>query len=488
MMRQASSRNQRNKGLKLKNIIQICLLVAVFFWLLYQLKHSYDKKKGLNEHGSRILNNVVDHQAEFLDIGRKGLPKNDNPMASDDSTHKDEEENEEIEEEEDRNSHQAVEDEEAKGNGDDRIDEQDNEQTDEQDDQGRGDEEAEDGDETVNEEEKDDQVEEAEFLVDQKHEEGSSQEAHEERYKKDDASSAVHQENQVTETEDRNSRADDEQLQNNENDVEAENKSRSDNAHKEEVHEERYKKDDASGAVHQENQVTEIENKTSRAHKEQLQNNENDTETGGKNGVGDNAHEDGNNTNIPVVFSTVNDNILNNSQTIIGAGAEKVVQDLSHLGNQTMLQDGNSMIPIVSDNQVRLQTAKPVAVTSNETEVKPDSLPFDNVTVIMGSDDNQNTTITLRITDQEKPNLKSVVERQPNKSNTTIGLESLENLEDHSAVTLPVNENGDAVEGDAAGSSHRMAIEEERDSRVDLSTLPDVQNDVMKSIEDEAAE
>ncbi|CAD5176126.1 unnamed protein product [Musa acuminata subsp. malaccensis] len=45
MLRQASSRSQRNKGLKVRNVLQICLLVAVCFWLLYQMKHTYDKKK-----------------------------------------------------------------------------------------------------------------------------------------------------------------------------------------------------------------------------------------------------------------------------------------------------------------------------------------------------------------------------------------------------------------------------------------------------------
>ena len=80
--------------------------------------------------------------------------------------------------------------------------------------------------------------------------------------------------------------------------------------------------------------------------------------------------------------------------------------------------------------------------------------------------------------------MKSVVEEQLQKSNTTIGHNSVEEL---SNVSLATNENRGADEGDLAGSSHRMVTEEERDARTDLSTLPDIQNDI-KNVEGDAAE
>ncbi|KAH6813461.1 hypothetical protein C2S51_022479 [Perilla frutescens var. frutescens] len=43
MYRQYSSRIQRNRGIKVKHALRICLLVAVCFWLIYQAKHSHEE-------------------------------------------------------------------------------------------------------------------------------------------------------------------------------------------------------------------------------------------------------------------------------------------------------------------------------------------------------------------------------------------------------------------------------------------------------------
>ncbi|KAL1544336.1 hypothetical protein AAHA92_21204 [Salvia divinorum] len=45
MYRQYYSRNQRNRGIKLKYALQICLLVAICFWLIYQVERSHDKNE-----------------------------------------------------------------------------------------------------------------------------------------------------------------------------------------------------------------------------------------------------------------------------------------------------------------------------------------------------------------------------------------------------------------------------------------------------------
>ncbi|CAL9165431.1 unnamed protein product [Musa hybrid cultivar] len=420
MLRQASSRSQRNKGLKVRNVLQICLLVAVCFWLLYQMKHTYDKKKASSEQNTRVLNDVVDSQSDFMDSGRKGLPHN--KAIPGDKIHIKEEENEEVEEEEDGETQQAMEDEEAKGIGDDVIDEQDSEQGDEQDDQERPDEEVEDG------EDKNDQVEEGEFIEDQEHEEGSSQEAHEKIYKSDDASSAVLQENQVTETEDK------------------------------------------------------IDRKIDTMEEEQLRNNENDTETKDTIGRMDDGPMGNNDVNLTVLAAIGNETIQNNSLTVNKDTAEKTVEELSP-NSQTKLQV-NSTIARVSDNQLKLETDSPIAVSSNETEGKANIVHVENGAHSSRLVEDHNTTIALGSPKEDNSNVKSVVEEQLQKSNTTIGHNSVEEL---SNVSLATNENRGADEGDLAGSSHRMVTEEERDARTDLSTLPDIQNDI-KNVEGDAAE
>ncbi|XP_042012544.1 uncharacterized protein LOC121761029 [Salvia splendens] len=45
MYRQYYSRNQRNRGIKLKYALQISLLVAICFWLIYQVERSHDKNE-----------------------------------------------------------------------------------------------------------------------------------------------------------------------------------------------------------------------------------------------------------------------------------------------------------------------------------------------------------------------------------------------------------------------------------------------------------
>ncbi|XP_042452382.1 uncharacterized protein LOC122036998 [Zingiber officinale] len=71
MLRQVSSRNQRGKvGLKMKNVLQICLLIAICIWLLYQIKHSHDKKEAFKETNANGGGRLFDIRA----FGRKDPP------------------------------------------------------------------------------------------------------------------------------------------------------------------------------------------------------------------------------------------------------------------------------------------------------------------------------------------------------------------------------------------------------------------------------
>ncbi|KAJ1391940.1 hypothetical protein SESBI_36199 [Sesbania bispinosa] len=65
------SRNQKTKGFKIKQGIKIFTLIAVGIWLLYQLKHSHDKKQ--NEESSAKIFEKLKAGHETKKLGRKGL-------------------------------------------------------------------------------------------------------------------------------------------------------------------------------------------------------------------------------------------------------------------------------------------------------------------------------------------------------------------------------------------------------------------------------
>ncbi|PKU82502.1 nuclear polyadenylated RNA-binding protein 3-like [Dendrobium catenatum] len=118
MMRQSSSRNQRYKGgFRFRHFLQICLLLAICIWLVYQVKHSHDKKRAFVERKE------VEDQAFSFRFGRKDLPsvKRDELMRETRDVDEDEFQELEMKKEDAR-------DEEGGGDVDDWIDEQDREQ------------------------------------------------------------------------------------------------------------------------------------------------------------------------------------------------------------------------------------------------------------------------------------------------------------------------------------------------------------------------
>ncbi|URE10404.1 hypothetical protein MUK42_36402 [Musa troglodytarum] len=74
MLRQVSGRNQRGKGgFKTKNVLHVCLLVAICVWLLYQMKHSHDKKKAYEERVSKLSFKGGEKRLDLANFGRKDL-------------------------------------------------------------------------------------------------------------------------------------------------------------------------------------------------------------------------------------------------------------------------------------------------------------------------------------------------------------------------------------------------------------------------------
>ncbi|XP_050386611.1 uncharacterized protein LOC126802933 [Argentina anserina] len=240
MLKKAPSRNHRTKGIKLKHILQIALLLGVCFWLVYQLKHSHDKKVVLDEKSAKASIRSLS-EGELLKLGRKDLPHKDvgknvkQEVEGEDETVGDEEEKHEVEgleeegqkheaderEDEDRKEEQEEEEnknediEEEGGAGDDEIDENEQEKkegrTDHEEDLVDDEKERED-EEDDEKGEKDGERNESEERMGRADNENSSanqdnrgdknaHEAREENYRRDDASSAVTHNAQVISTE-----------------------------------------------------------------------------------------------------------------------------------------------------------------------------------------------------------------------------------------------------------------------------------------------
>ncbi|KAK7343542.1 hypothetical protein VNO77_12351 [Canavalia gladiata] len=97
MIKRFPSRNQRSKGIKVKHVLQIILLVGVCFWLIFQVKHNHDKKKEFAKKDAKVL--VSTQTDEILKLGRRDLHPGKNEVNQNEK-HEEEEEDDHIEEDE----------------------------------------------------------------------------------------------------------------------------------------------------------------------------------------------------------------------------------------------------------------------------------------------------------------------------------------------------------------------------------------------------
>ncbi|KAF8024687.1 hypothetical protein BT93_F1768 [Corymbia citriodora subsp. variegata] len=193
ILKQLPSRNQRTKGFKVKHAIQIFLLLAICIWLLYQVKHSHDKKKVLEETTAAELSKDVETKHETIKLGRKDLnPQDKNADPGDDR--------QEEEKEDDTEETKLEETEmEERGGGDDEIDGNEQERDEEDDPEeiedliDEEDRIKEDGIAEEESDEKEIEIEDAGTVEERTESETDkiSQDAREEHYKGDDASSSV---------------------------------------------------------------------------------------------------------------------------------------------------------------------------------------------------------------------------------------------------------------------------------------------------------
>ncbi|CAN6542981.1 unnamed protein product [Malus baccata var. baccata] len=170
MLKQSPSRNQRSKGFKVKHAVQISLLLAVCIWLLYQLKHSHDKKA--YEESSGTISGKMQKGDAIIKLGRRDLYPRVDETSLDNGRHKEKEDSEE---------------------------EMDESKSDEID--GHDLERAEEEEEESEEQESDEEI--LKLLDDQSRSEDTrnTEEMREENYKADDASGAVKQNIQTLSTE-----------------------------------------------------------------------------------------------------------------------------------------------------------------------------------------------------------------------------------------------------------------------------------------------
>ncbi|XP_059460528.1 protein Ycf2-like [Corylus avellana] len=200
MLKQSPSKSQRTKGFKVKHAIQICLLLAICIWLLYQVKHNHEKKKRYEESFKKISEKMRNGR-EIIKFGRKDL----HPQVEE--TALEIEGKEEFEEEVEDSKPEDSEDD-GRGGGDDEIDGHDQERIEEEESEevedltDEEDREREERSEELDSEVKGTQIEDVIFSEDQTQTEGerNTLEARKEHYKGDDASSAVVQNTQTMST------------------------------------------------------------------------------------------------------------------------------------------------------------------------------------------------------------------------------------------------------------------------------------------------
>ncbi|KAG6644047.1 hypothetical protein I3843_08G028000 [Carya illinoinensis] len=189
MLKQSPSRNQRSKSFKVKHAIQVCLLLAICIWLLYQVKHSHERKKASEENSRKVSEKFLGGH-EIIKLGRKDL----HPQVEKTDLETERKELEQVIEE---SKPEEIDD--GRGGGDDemvgrdfeRVDEAESEEVDDLID--GEDREREGGSEELDDEGNGNQIEDGSFLEDdaQIEEERNTQEAREENYQGDDASNAV---------------------------------------------------------------------------------------------------------------------------------------------------------------------------------------------------------------------------------------------------------------------------------------------------------
>ncbi|KAI5400995.1 hypothetical protein KIW84_065725 [Lathyrus oleraceus] len=527
-----SSRNQRSKGVKIKHVLQVILLLGVCFWLIYQVKHNHDKKKEFDKNDS-TLSSVRTETDKVVKLGRKDLhpvkdevdqngkheEEEDEPVVEDaenkrehgeeqqegnkneteEREEQDEEENKHgtEEQEEGENKTEEIEDE----GGDVEIDENDHEKSDVDNDQDDEDadelkDKVEDSDETENEDKEEDE------------EKGGSVENHEareEHYKGDDASSAVAHDTHATSTETEPINLTEAGLSVQMNLEQPDNGTtfRSDESNRNQ---------NDSDLKDRQGEAADAISSNVTAGKE-TENNSLSTETAEINtdshldarsnltamvteasnnstGAGDDTANSS--EQIKPVIVSESDNAQNATANTTVAGDIKQTEVLEQTGNKTSegnLPDNDATVSVKPNNRDAAPQESPTLgasalektielVASNETENISGNLDINVTSDTTESDKSKGSTETKEA--NETQNIDTTVDEMF-KGNTQTG------ETDEKPDSSSVNEILDSVIHDAIDSSDTQNIHEEiATARTDLDTLPDIQNEGIDSDENSA--
>lgn len=515
MFRQVPSRNHRSRGLKVKHVLQICLLLAICIWLLYQFKHSHDKKEVFDENTSKIATNIDDDH-EILKFGRKNL-NHGVEMAYINEKHGEEEESEEeegiegsheilklgrkdlingvemtykndkfAEEEEHEEGIENVDEE--RGGGVDEVDEHDQEEVDEEADRGEyfTEEEKEAREKDLEKEEKEENEEkggrgkdvDSSENRDQDGDDRNSQEAREEHYKADDASSAVVRDNQMIRSEVEN-----DELRNSE-EVHVDNIERINLENEHETN------------ISEDSTLDEIDSSPNAG---ELPISIGDGETTVKNpSVNATNDEKG----VVVSLSGLENDYLSNMTTVESSDQTALHNTAIVYGTETptlYLKSETTILNSIQDQNATFKVGtfdqeKPNSETFGLKQTEKSSLTTvseETQTIVLEQTEKSNATdvakeannIVLEQTIAAKESQQIELE-QTEKSNTT---NAVEESDDTAMSSLATSENSDAVHKENTDSSSSLVTQEEKDDLRDLETLPQIESE-RRNTEDAAAE
>ncbi|XP_077233972.1 uncharacterized protein LOC143876169 [Tasmannia lanceolata] len=463
MFRQTSSRNQKTRGFRVKHALQIALLVAVCIWLLYQVKHSYDKRKAFQASNANI-SDKVEGSHEILKLGRKDLNRVVEVVSVDDK-HGEEEENEEEESKQDE-----IEDE-GRGGGDDEIDAHDQENAEE---------ETEHREDFANEEEgeNDENKESKEREEMERNEENEEKDENEENLEKVKEENEENMEKEKEENE-----------ENKENDAQNEdagsvgNLDHDGNRNSNEAREAQYNGDDASSAVVKDTLLLRSEsgNEVSgNSDGDQVENTEkHELDNDNKTNAAEDGHVDQNESTNPnsgelPTVSGDSETVYNTSLNATDSEESGAVISLSKLENESL--------PNSTMTESNSQTEFHNNATLENTE-NPDS-SLQNGTTTLDSTQDQDATVNIENSDQENPNAQTVGLEQTEGTNTTDGVEE---SDVKSVSTLDTNADGDAAQNETTDPFTSQVAQEVKDALTDLETLPTTESEV-KNAENVAAE
>ncbi|XP_051147243.1 uncharacterized protein LOC127262555 [Andrographis paniculata] len=455
MYRHSPSRNQRSKRIKVKHILQICLLVAVCFWLLYQVKHSHDKRKEFSGSDGRGLIQR-DGSSDRVKFGRKDIQGGVKGSFAKNVNHDEPEEEEEDEGTREEAKENKSEDDvlggkkigehedEATEGGDDEVDVHELERTDDE-----------------REEDLEDRFENDTHETDSINAHGQGEkEAREEHYKADDASSAVAHEGLMSTTENEN---------------ESREKS-TDNPHN--ILEEGKNDNESEGEERKDSELGAAGMARDETMDGILDNLENDTSTNNTVTEGFDEHLASNST--PEVAMD------NPSQNLTESKSE-LDHDPETLTNNTSSEDSDLKVTDSSHTNDSIVSADGAGVGSNST----DSIELKNADLhseessISSNNDTQSASETIdktgtfkqARTDGSPPKKKDEIEAENSDVNSST---------DGSTESTPVENHLDDLHGtiDVSDTSNTL---EENDVRMDLDTLPKLETEGTNS-RDVAAE